>query len=226
MAGISNFTIEKVVNEIDDDLKANFVGVFLSNHTFKFLDFSHLVKEKSAPYPFMIMNTDRSGQKGEHWWSFLEVSSKEEIFLFDSFGFIGLKEFIIDNGRKLIDKFFFGLEKINKKDKRINLTYLQFDLGSYKRVNRKLLTPKAQDFFHTLNEFAKIHERKVVNVYMVGNQLQDLQSDTCGSFQLYFYTNLFNIKTLNMKTLETLLNEIFVLNISENERRVEHKNST
>ena len=66
MAGISNFTIEKVVNEIDDDLKANFVGVFPSNYTFKFLNFSHLVKEKSAPYPFMIMNTDRSGQKGTH----------------------------------------------------------------------------------------------------------------------------------------------------------------
>ena len=29
MAGISNFTIEKFANEIDDDLKRNFVGVFL-----------------------------------------------------------------------------------------------------------------------------------------------------------------------------------------------------
>ena len=57
MAGISNFTTEKVVNEIDDDSKANFVGVFPSNHTFKFLNFSRLVKEKSALYPFMIMNT-------------------------------------------------------------------------------------------------------------------------------------------------------------------------
>ena len=46
MAGISNFTIEKVVNEIDDDLKANFVGVFPSNHTFKFLRFADLVREK------------------------------------------------------------------------------------------------------------------------------------------------------------------------------------
>ena len=168
---MANFTIEKVVNEIDDDLKANFVGVFPSNH--KFLNFNHLVKEKSALYPFMIMNTDRSGQKGTHWWSFLEVSSKEEIFLFDSFGFIGLKEFIIDNDRKLIDKFFYGLEKINKKDKRINLTYVQFDLESFKRINRRYLTSTAQDFFRTLNEFAKVHKRKVVNVYMVDDQLQD-----------------------------------------------------
>ena len=230
MAGISNFTTEKVVNEIDDDLKANFVGVFPSNHTFKFLNFSHLVKEKSAPYPFMIMNTDRSGQKGTYWWSFLEVSSKEEIFIFDSFGFIGLKEFIIDNDRKPIDNFFYGLEKINKKGKRINLTYVQFDLESFRRINRRHLTPTAQDFFHTLNEFAKVHKRKVFNVYMVDDQLQDLQSDTCGLFQLYFYTNLFlprenskilNNKILNMKTLETILNEVFVLDISENERLAE-----
>ena len=46
MAGISNFAIEKVVNEIDDDLKANFVGVFPSNHTFRFLSFAKVVQDK------------------------------------------------------------------------------------------------------------------------------------------------------------------------------------
>ena len=111
MAGISNFTIEKVVNETDDDLKANFVGVFYSNHTFKFLRFADLVREKKAPYPFMIMNTDRSGKKGTHWWSFLEISSKEQIFLFDSYGFVGLKEFIIDNDRKLLTNSSMGWKK-------------------------------------------------------------------------------------------------------------------
>ena len=55
MTGISNFTIEKVVNEIDDDLKSNFVGVFPSNNIFKCLNFANLVKEKHIPYPFMII---------------------------------------------------------------------------------------------------------------------------------------------------------------------------
>ena len=230
MSGISNFEIEKVINEIDDDLKANFVGTFPSNQTFRFLNFTELVKEKSVPYPFMIMNTDRSGKKGTHWWSFLEISSKEQIFLSDSYGFIGLKEFIIDNDRKLIDRFFYGLDGINKKDKKVNLTYVQFDLNALKNINKRQLTPTAQDFFHKLNEFAKVHKRQVVNVYMVDDCLQDLESDTCGIFQLYFYTNLFlpkknsrivNNKSLTMKTIETLLNELFVLDINENERRVE-----
>ena len=65
---------------------------------------------------------------------------------------------------------------------------------------------------------------------MVDDQLQNLKSDTCGIFQLYFYANLFvpknnskiiTNKVLNLKTIETLLNEIFSLNISESEHLVE-----
>ena len=230
MSGISNFVIEKAINEIDDDLKQNFVGAFPSNHTFKFINFTHYIREKSAPYPFMIMNTDRNDKEGEHWWSLLEISPKDQIFLFNSFGFIGLKEFIIDNDKKIVDRFFYGLEKLNKKDKKINLTYLQFDIESYKKLNKNSLTSTAQDFFHTLTEFGKVHKNKIVDVYMVDDQLQDLKSDTCGIFQLYFYTNLFvpknnskiiSNKSLNLKTIKSLLNEIFSLNVSENEHLVE-----
>ena len=57
------------------------------------------------------MNTDRSGKEGTHWWSFLEISSKEQIFLFDSFGFVGLKEFIIDNDRETLRNSSMGWKK-------------------------------------------------------------------------------------------------------------------
>ena len=55
---------------------------------------------------------------------------------------------------------------------------------------------------------------------MVEDRVQDSDSSTCGIFQLYFYENLFNPdenskiqdKTkLNQKIIETLFNEIFVL---------------
>ena len=55
---------------------------------------------------------------------------------------------------------------------------------------------------------------------MVEDRVQDLNSATCGIFQLYFYDNLFNPnenskiqdKTkLNKKAIETLLNELFVI---------------
>ena len=108
----------------------------------------------------------------------LEVSSKEQIFLFDSFGFIGLKEFIIDNDKQIIDQFFYGLEKINKKDNIINLTYVRFDNESYKKLNKSSLTPTAKDFFHSLSEFSKVHDESIVDIYMVDDQLQNIKSDT------------------------------------------------
>ena len=50
--------------------------------------------------------------------------------------------------------------------------------------------------------------------------MQDLNAVTCRIFQIYFYNNLFNLdqnskiqnkKRLNKKTIEILLNELFVL---------------
>ena len=230
MSGISNFAVKKIINEIDGDLKQNFVGVFPSNETIKFFKFKHLIREKKAPYPFMIMNTDRSNKEGEHWWSLLEISSKQQIF-FDSFGFVGLKEFIIDNDKQIIDQFFYGLEKINKKDKIINLTYVHFDNESYKNVNKDSLTPTARDFFHSLSQFSKVHNENAMDVFLVDDQLQNIKSDTCGLFQLYFYMNLFLPKesskivgnrTLNLRTIKNLLNEIFSKDISQNEIIVEN----
>ena len=59
---------------------------------------------------------------------------------------------------------------------------------------------------------------------MVEDRLQDLNYVTCGIFQIYFYNNLFNPnenskiqnrKRLNKKTIETLRNELFVLDGQE-----------
>ena len=59
---------------------------------------------------------------------------------------------------------------------------------------------------------------------MVEHRIQNLDSVSCGIFQLYFCDNLFNpdedskiqgkVK-LNKKTIETLLNELFVLDDQE-----------
>ena len=66
-------------------------------------------------YPFIIMNTDRSNKNGTHWWSFLDLHPRKEIFLFDSFGFEGFKEFIIDDDRKTLNKILLGIEKLKKR---------------------------------------------------------------------------------------------------------------
>ena len=66
---------------------------------------------------------------------------------------------------------------------------------------------------------------------MVDDELQKINTSTCGNFQLYFYKNLFDPEKngkiqhhekLTEKATETFLNEIFTLDQDENECRV-HK---
>ena len=71
------------------------------------------MNEKSTQYLFIIMNTDRSDKKGTHWRSFLELHPKKEIFLLDSFGFNGFKEFLMIE--KLLIKFSTELKNLKKK---------------------------------------------------------------------------------------------------------------
>ena len=60
-----------------------------------------------------------------------------------------------------------------------------------------------------------------MKIVLLDDQLQELTTDTCGIFQLYFYRNLFepsaDIKLINdefltEQTVATLLNEIFSTN--------------
>ena len=94
------------------------------------------------------------------------------------------------------------------------------------------LSDTATIFFHFIQAFGnKVKLRNFVNIWMIEDRVQDLDSSTCGIFQLYFYDNLFNPNEnskiqgnarLYKKTVETLLNEIFVLNNQyENEKKNE-----
>ena len=121
---------------------------------------------------------------GTHWWSILDIEPKTDIFFFDSFGIDGLKHFIKQDDRKIIEKILFGIEKMTR----------------------------------------------TVNIWMVEDRVQDLNSATCGISQLYFYDNLFNpnenskiqdMARLNKKSIGTLLNELFFLDDQdENEETI------
>ena len=213
------------------DLKKNFVGVFPSNYVTKFISFHEMMIEKNR-YPFIIMNTDRSDKKGTHWWSFLDLHERKEIFLFDSFGFEGFKEFVIDNDRNILNKILFGIEKFQKKDNKITLITLKFSMNEYEKIkNGHRLRPTTQDLLHLMYEFGKLHKIKdIVKVHLVDDQLQKIETDMCGMFQLYFYFNLFmpfenssivNDVKLSKSTIEKLLNEIFSLDRTKNEEIIE-----
>ena len=69
---------------------------------------------------------------------------------------------------------------------------------------------------------------------MVGDRMQDLDTVTCGIFEIYFYDNLFNPdksskiqnKTkLNKKTIEILVNELLVLNDQQQNKKIKNKHA-
>ena len=233
MAGISNEAIDDFIEKVDDnDLKNNFIGVFPSNLTNKFISYHSIMKTKpKVKYPFIIMNTDRSDSDGTHWWSFLDLHPKKDIFLFDSFGFNGFKKFIIDNDEKLLNKILFNIKTFGKNDRKVTLISLTFSMVQYQKMKGlSELRTTTQDLLHLMYEFGKLHDVKdEINVFTVDDQLQRIETDTCGIFQLYFYYNLFNpLKTssiiesssLGRNTIEKLLNEIFSLDQDANERTV------
>ena len=234
MGGISNFQIEEAFKKIDDqDLLDNFVGVFPSNYMNKFINHAAMI-EDSGKFPFIIVNTDSSEKSGTHWWSILDIEPRTDIFFFDSYGIEGLKRFIIQDDKKIVDKILIGIEKMDRSDNKITLCKIKFNLGACKQLSEDeilSLSNTSRNFFYFVQAFGnKLKLRSFVNIWMVKDRLQDLESATCGIFQIYFYQNLFNPDQnskiqgetkLNKKTVETLLNEIFTLDDKENEIEME-----
>ena len=89
-----------------------------------------------------------------------------------------------------------GIEQINRTDQKITLCKIKFNLGACKELSKKeidALSDTARDFFYFLQAFGiKLKLRSFVNIWMVEDRIQDLDSVTCGIFQLFFYENLFN----------------------------------
>ena len=204
MGGISNFQIEEAFKKIDDkDLLDNFFGVFPSNYMNKFINNAAMI-EDSGKFPFIIANTGASDKPCVHWWSIPDIEPRTDIFFFDSYGIEGLKHFIIQDDRKIVNKILTGIEKMDRTDDKITLCKIKFNLGACKHLTEdeiNSLRDTARNFFCFIQAFRiKLKLRGFVNIWMVEDRLQDVESATCGIFQIYFYQNLFNqIKTAKFK---------------------------
>ena len=234
MGGISNFEIENAFKKINDpDLLDNFVGVFPSNYMNKFVNHAAMIND-SCKFPFIIANTDDSEKSGTHWWSILDIEPKKDIFFFDSYGLEGLKHFIIQDDKEIIDKILIGIDEMDRSDNKTTFCEIKFDLVACKQLSEDKiisLSDTARNFFYFIQTFGnKLKLRSFLNIWMVEDRLQDLDSSTCGIFQIVFYQNLFNPPEnskiqgetkLTKKTIETPLNEIFTLDDKENEIKME-----
>ena len=130
----------------------------------------------------------------------------------------------MQDDKKVIEKKLFGTEQLTMTDNNIALVNNKFNLNVCKNLSKKeldKLSDTARYFFYFVQSFEnKLKLRDFVNIWMVEDRVQDLNFVTYGIFRIYFSHNFFNTdqnskiqnkKRLNKKTIEILLNELFVL---------------
>ena len=106
---------------------------------------------------------------------------------------------------------------------KLQLCTMKLCVWTWQKLDQKgksQLTETAQKFFHLLEQFAKLKKSNCMNIIILENTIQEIETPTCGQFQLYLYENLFdpdnksNIishKKLTKQTLETLVMKFFRL---------------
>ena len=88
-------------------------GVYTSDKINKFTAFNRMMKD--GKYPSLIPNTDRSDKGAMLWWSILDIRSARDFLLLYTFGIDRLKNFIIQDDKKIVEKVIKGIKKWAEK---------------------------------------------------------------------------------------------------------------
>ena len=76
--------------------------------------------------------------------------------------------------------------KNSKKNNKIMLITLKFSMNEYEKIkNEHRSRPTIQDLLRLMYKFGKLHKVKdTIKVHLVDDQLQKIETDTCGIFPL------------------------------------------
>ena len=143
--------------------------------------------------------------------------------------------FEVQDDKPVVEKILLGVEKMTRTDNKITLCKIHLNLSPCKSLSEEeidSLSDTARNSFRFVQAFGiKLKLRNFVNIWMAEDRVQDLNSSTCGIFQLYFYDNLFNPnenskiqgdRKLTKRTIKTLLNDPFSLdNQNSKEQKLE-----
>ena len=124
------------------------------------------------------------------------IHPKKNLFLFDGLGIEGFKFFIVNNNQKIIDELLYDFKKCDgKSNQKLKLCAMKFCVETWQKMLYKVkeqLTDTAQNFFHLLEQFAKLKKTECMNILILENNVESITGSSCGEFQLYFYKNLFD----------------------------------
>ena len=65
------------------------------------------------------------------------LTLNQRMIFFDTFSIEGLKHFIIQDGKKIVEKNLIGTEKMDRSDKKITLCKIKFNMSAYKRLKKR-----------------------------------------------------------------------------------------
>ena len=127
------------------------MGTYSIDSITKYINFYEIIKQRNAKYLFAIFNTDKENEPCIHWWSFMDIHQKNNLFLFDSFGLEGFKLFIVDNDRQIINQLLYNFKKCESKSThKRTLCTMKFCVETWQKMSQKIkdqLTDTAQKFF-------------------------------------------------------------------------------
>ena len=104
-----------------------------------FIDHKLMISEEKGKCLFIIPNRDASSKSRTHWWNILNIEPIADIFFFDSFETDGLKTFIIQGGRKFIEKILFATEQMTRTDNKITFVNIKLKFNACKNLAKKEL---------------------------------------------------------------------------------------
>ena len=85
---------------------------------------------------------------------------------------------------------------MTRTESKITFSDILFNISAFKNLSKRelgALSDTANDFFCFVLAFGNMLKlRNFVNIWMVEDRAQNLNSAPCSIFQLYFYDNLFN----------------------------------
>ena len=89
--------------------------------TYKINKFVMLPEKKKSDYDFQHRYAGTYGGVGTYLWSILNISSTSKLLIFDLFGIARLKDFIVADNKKTINKDLKGTEKMDRTDQNLTL---------------------------------------------------------------------------------------------------------
>ena len=242
MSGIDETEIKRfIANHGGADMRKDFLGVYAADELHSLTGFRNKLRKNKHLIPFSIVNTDPIELPGQHWIALLNICPKHHIFIFDSYGELGYREFIKSDDEEILNHFFTpsdenggAADADSGSDVSGELSYksIRFKAKEYDAINgtvKKQLTPACQGLMELLKEYAISTQSEQLVLHFLIDQIQERRSYWCGVFVLFFLYNLYNPvfgresntnNKCSMNHIKMVLNELFNAGSNNNNRRL------